>query len=135
MLLIYLFFSAWMFFEDNKAKIVRGSGGVVDFSSLFDNAINQKDSFIPFQDSKVSIFWFYFLGCNFCLKTVPVNFVVNTVLIKYCVYYEIYWNSLYLADICLSVYLLNSEQSHLTVVRHVSDSRQIGIKLSKIRHI
>ena len=49
-----------MFFEENKAKIVRGSGGVVDFSSLFDNAINQKDSFIPFQDSKVSIFWFYF---------------------------------------------------------------------------
>ena len=63
MLLIFLFFSAWMFFEDNKDKIVRGSGGVVDFSSLFDNAINQKDSFIPFQDSKVSIFWFYFLGC------------------------------------------------------------------------
>ena len=61
-LLIFLFFSAWMFFEDNKANIVRGSGGVVDFSSLFDNAINQKDSFIPFQDSKVSIFWFYFLG-------------------------------------------------------------------------
>ena len=47
-----------MFFEDNKANIVRGSEGVVDFSSLFDNAINQKDSFIPFQDSKVSIFWF-----------------------------------------------------------------------------
>ena len=64
MLLIFLFFSAWMFFEENKGNIVRGSGGVVDFSTLFDNAINQKDSFIPFQDSKVSIFWFYFLGCT-----------------------------------------------------------------------
>ena len=62
-ILFFLFFSAWMFFEENKSKIVQGSGGVVDFSSLFDNAINQKDSFIPFQDSKVSIFWFYFLGC------------------------------------------------------------------------
>ena len=61
-ILFFLFFSAWMFFEENKSKIVQGSGGVVDFSSLFDNAINQKDSFIPFQDSKVSIFWFYFLG-------------------------------------------------------------------------
>ena len=29
------------------------------------------------------------------LKTVPVIFVVNTVLIQYCVYYENYWNSLY----------------------------------------
>jgi hypothetical protein len=29
------------------------------------------------------------------LKTVQVNFVVNTVLIQYCVYYEIYLNSLY----------------------------------------
>ena len=29
------------------------------------------------------------------LKTVPVNFVVNTIVIQYCVYYEIYWNSLY----------------------------------------
>ena len=62
MLLIFIFFSAWMFFEDNKANIVRGSEGVVDFSSLFDNAINQKDSFIPFQDSKVSIFWFLIMS-------------------------------------------------------------------------
>ena len=29
------------------------------------------------------------------IKTVPVNFVVDTVLYYYCVYYEIYWNSLY----------------------------------------
>ena len=29
------------------------------------------------------------------IKTVPVIFVVNTVLIQYCVYYENYWNSLY----------------------------------------
>ena len=29
------------------------------------------------------------------IKTVPVNFVVNTILCWYCVYYEIYWNSLY----------------------------------------
>ena len=29
------------------------------------------------------------------LKTVPVNFVVDTVLYYYCVDYEIYWNSLY----------------------------------------
>ena len=28
------------------------------------------------------------------IKTVPVIFVVNTVLIQYCVYYENYWNSL-----------------------------------------
>ena len=28
------------------------------------------------------------------VKTVQVNFVVNTVLIQYCVYYEIYLNSL-----------------------------------------
>ena len=57
-----------MFFEENKSKIVRGSGGVVDFSSLFDNAINQKDSFIPFQDSKVSILRFYFLAAQRQLK-------------------------------------------------------------------
>ena len=30
------------------------------------------------------------------IKTVPVIFVVNTVLVQYCVYYENYWNSLYL---------------------------------------
>ena len=29
------------------------------------------------------------------IKTVPVNFVVDTVLYYYCVYYEIYRNSLY----------------------------------------
>ena len=28
------------------------------------------------------------------VKTVPVNFLVNIVVIQYCVYYEIYWNSL-----------------------------------------
>ena len=50
-----------MFFEENNANTVPGTR-MVDFSSLFDNAINQKDSFIPFQNSKVSIFWFYFLG-------------------------------------------------------------------------
>ena len=32
------------------------------------------------------------------VKTVQVNFVVNTVLIQYYVYYEIYLNSLYFVD-------------------------------------
>ena len=31
----------------------------------------------------------------FHVKTVPVNFVVDTVESYYCNYYEIYWNSLY----------------------------------------
>ena len=44
------------------------------------------------------------------LKTVPVNFVVNAVVIQYCVYYEIYWNSLYVMgcsklDFILFMYL------------------------------
>jgi hypothetical protein len=30
------------------------------------------------------------------IKTVPVNFVVVTVVTFYCIYYEIYWNSLYM---------------------------------------
>ena len=29
------------------------------------------------------------------ITTVPLNFVVNTVLYQYCVYYEIYWNRRY----------------------------------------
>ena len=32
------------------------------------------------------------------LKTVQLNFVVNTPLIQYCVYYEIYLNSLYVLN-------------------------------------
>ena len=32
------------------------------------------------------------------IKTVPVIFVVNTVLIQYCVYYENYWNSLFITS-------------------------------------
>ena len=31
---------------------------------------------------------------NIVLTSVPLDFVVNTVLMQYCVYYENYWNSL-----------------------------------------
>ena len=34
-------------------------------------------------------------GVKSIVKTVPVIFVVKTVLIQYCLYYENYWNSLY----------------------------------------
>ena len=41
---------------------------------------------IEFLSETVSNFYMHM----FLIKTVPVNFVVNTVLIQYCVYYEIY---------------------------------------------
>ena len=53
---------------------------------------------------KVHIFWeahkiLRNLHRRFVLKTVQVDFVVNTVLIQYCFYYEIYSNILYVVPV------------------------------------
>ena len=50
------------------------------------NIIENSDFTIPFQGRELKKYCY--------IKTVQVNFVVDTVLIKHCVYYEIYLNSL-----------------------------------------
>ena len=53
------------------------------------------------------------------VKTVPVNFVVNTVLIQHCVYYKIFWNSLYLVEI--SIFSLNNVTVRPTKIKNRAD--------------
>ena len=45
-------------------------------------------------------FWIYFFVKAAQIKSVPLNFVVNTVLYYNCVYYEIKWNRRYQLICC-----------------------------------
>ena len=76
-------------------------------SKIFSTLCNLSSKLRPFEifwslRGSIQLVWNVLLLLQRCpkaefeVKTVPVNFVVNTVVIQYCRYYEIYWNCLYM---------------------------------------